>query len=216
MPNTIRFLTNRTRIATLLLGVFFLLFSKAFAYEPIEDSTKRKIETFVAHEKKGFDAGKLITEHIGDSYGWHLWGEGHNAVAIPLPVILYSDKGLDIFMSSAFHHGAEDVQGKYTYRLEENHIKIVENGVANEEATSKITDLSITKNVTSLLVSAILLLWIFISVTKSYKKRVGMAPKGLQSFVEPFIMFVRDDIAKTSIGSKYEKFMPYLLTVFFF
>jgi len=38
----------------------------------------------------------------------------------------------------------------------------------------------------------------------------------LQSFVEPLIIFVRDDVAKTSIGPKYEKFMPYLLTVFFF
>ena len=68
----------------------------------------------------------------------------------------------------------------------------------------------------SLLVSAFLLLWIFLSVAKSYKNRVGMAPKGLQSFIEPLIIFVRDDVAKTSIGPKYEKFMPYLLTVFFF
>ncbi len=216
MPNTVRFLTNKTRTAALLIALFSLLFSKSFAYDPGEDTLKKKAEAAAAHEKKGFDAGKLITEHISDSYGWHMWGEGHHAVSIPLPVILYSDKGLDIFMSSAFHHGQEDVVAKNTYRLEENHIKVIENGVVNEEATAKLTDLSITKNVMSLLVSAFLLLWIFLSVAKSYKNRVGQAPKGLQSFIEPLIMFVRDDVAKTSIGPKYEKFMPYLLTVFFF
>ncbi len=206
-------LSKKTRVIALFIAIFSLSIFKSFAYEPTEDTTK-KAET---HAESGkFDAGKLITEHIGDSYGWHMWGEGHNAVAIPLPVILYSDKGLDIFMSSGFHHGAEDVVAKNTYRLEENHIKVVENGVVNEEATEKLTDLSITKNVMSLLVSAFLLLWIFLSVAKSYKNRVGMAPKGLQSFIEPLIIFVRDDVAKTSIGPKYEKFMPYLLTVFFF
>ncbi|MHB8259485.1 MAG: F0F1 ATP synthase subunit A [Bacteroidia bacterium] len=193
-----------------------MLFSKALAYEPVEDSAKKKNETSVTHEKKGFDPGKLIIEHISDTHGWHLWGEGHRAVAIPLPVILYTDRGLDIFMSSAFHHGEEDVQGKYTYRLEENHIKVVENGVVNEEATAKIKDMSITKNVCSLLLSAFIMLWLFLSVAKSYKDRVGKAPKGVQSFIEPLIMFVRDDIAKVSIGAKYEKYMPYLLTVFFF
>ena len=204
--------SKKTLLAALFISIFSVSF-KGFAYEPVEDSTKKES----AHVKESkFDAGKLITEHVSDSYGWHMWGEGHHAVSIPLPVILYSDKGLDIFMSSAFHHGAEDVQGKYTYRLEENHIKVIENGTVDEEATSKIIDLSVTKNVASLLVSAFLLLGIFLSVAKSYKNRAGMAPKGLQSFIEPLIMFVRDDIAKSSIGPKYEKFMPYLLTVFFF
>jgi F-type H+-transporting ATPase subunit a len=206
-------LSKKKRVIALFIAIFSLSVFKSFAYEPTEDTTKKA----AAHAESGkFDAGKLITEHIGDSYGWHMWGEGHNAVAIPLPVILYTDKGLDIFMSSAFHHGAEDVVAKNTYRLEENHIKVIENGVVNEEATEKLTDLSITKNVMSLLVSAFVLLWIFLSIAKTYKTRVGMAPKGLQSFIEPLIIFVRDDVAKTSIGPKYEKFMPYLLTVFFF
>lgn len=215
MPNTVSFLTNKTRTGAFLLGLFSLLFFKSFAYDPGEDTIKKKIEA-AEHGKKGFDPGKLIIEHISDTHGWHLWGEGHNAVAIPLPVILYTDKGLDIFMSSAFHHGAEDVQGKYTFRLEENHIKVVENGVVNKEATTKIKDLSITKNVASLLITAFIMLWIFLSVAKSYKNRTGKSPKGLQSFIEPLIIFVRDDIAKASIGHKYERYMPYLLTVFFF
>jgi F-type H+-transporting ATPase subunit a len=54
-------------------------------------------------------------------------------------------------------------------------------------------------------------------VAKAYTNRQGKAPKGLQSFVEPLIMFIRDDVAKNSIGEKkYSKYMSYLLTIFFF
>src|ERR1700741_1721470 len=120
----------------LVLSFLLSLSFSSYAYEPTDEKVVKKD---TAAKKETFDAGKLIIEHISDSYGWHMWGEGHHAVSIPLPVILYSDKGLDIFMSSAFHHGEEDVQGKYTYRLEENHIKVVENGVVNEEATAKLT-----------------------------------------------------------------------------
>jgi len=205
----------------LLFSTLFLLsFNTVFGYEPNDDRPMKGAHVAEPkHEEKkvGFDAGKLILEHISDSYGWHLWGEGHSAVSIPLPMILYTDKGLDIFMSSGFHHGERDVTAKNTYRLEEGHIKIVnEMGVIDEEASEKIMDFSITKNVASLLISAILILWMFLSVAKAYKNREGKAPRGLQSFLEPLILFVRDDIAKTSIGPKYERYMPYLLTAFFF
>jgi len=207
-------------ISLLVFSVLFLLsFNKSFAYEPNDDRPMKgaKVEEAKTEEHKGFDAGKLIIEHISDSYGWHMWGEGHSSVSIPLPVILYTDKGLDIFMSSAFHHGEQDVTAKNTYRLEENHIKIInETGQVDEEASAKIMDFSITKNVASLLFGSLLMLWMFLKVAKAYKIRQGKAPKGLQSFLEPLIIFVRDDIAKTSIGSKYEKYMPYLLTCFFF
>src|SRR5258708_162465 len=80
----------------------------------------------------------------------------------------------------------------------------------------KISDLSITKNVVQLLLSSALLLWIFTSIARAYKNTgVTSAPTGKQSFFEPLITFVRDDIAKTNIGSKSDKFVPYLLTVFF-
>ncbi|MGZ3866870.1 MAG: F0F1 ATP synthase subunit A [Bacteroidia bacterium] len=204
----------KSRKSLFVLILSSLLCFNVFAGDPDLEKHVAPVET--EHKKEGFDAGKLITEHISDGYGWHLWGEGHSAVSIPLPVILYTDKGLDVFMSSSFHHGTEDVAKGNTYRLEEGKIKIVNDGIVDEEATAKIIDLSITKNVCSLLISAFLLLWIFLSVAKTYKARVGMAPKGLQSFVEPLIMFIRDDVAKPSIGHKYEKFMPYLLTVFFF
>jgi len=60
------------------------------------------------------------------------------------------------------------------------------------------------------------LMIVFLTVSATYKKRVGKAPKGLQSFMEPLILFVRDDIAFPNLGVKYARFMPLLLTIFFF
>src|SRR6202012_5150081 len=71
-------------------------------------------------------------------------------------------------------------------------------------------------NVACMFMAIAILLIIFLSVSKAYKKRAGKAPKGLQSFMEPLILFVRDDIALPNIGVKYQRFMPLLLTVFFF
>ncbi len=170
-----------------------------------------------------FNPGAMITEHITDGHGWHLWGEGHDAVSIPLPVIVYNpEKGMDMFMSSNFHHGHDTYNG---YAIKNNSIVAVnEQGsvpvheaTINEQLTASIYDISITKNVVSLFISLILMFYIFTSVAKAYTRREGQAPKGLQSLIEPLIIFVRDDIAKSSIGGKkYLKFLPYLLTVFFF
>ncbi|MEC7752840.1 MULTISPECIES: F0F1 ATP synthase subunit A [Roseivirga] len=81
---------------------------------------------------------------------------------------------------------------------------------------SGFLDISITKNVASLIISMILLFGVFFTVAKRYKKGIA-APKGIQSLFEPVIVFIRDDIAKVNIGEhKYERFMPYLLTLFFF
>jgi F-type H+-transporting ATPase subunit a len=78
-------------------------------------------------------------------------------------------------------------------------------------------DFSITKSVFGMFLVLALMLWIFISVAKSYKKRQGQAPKGLQNALEPFILFIRDEIAVPSMGKKKaNKYLPFLLTVFFF
>ncbi|NRF38836.1 F0F1 ATP synthase subunit A [Pedobacter foliorum] len=167
------------------------------------------------HGEEKFEPTKVIMEHIADSHMWHLWGH----LSIPLPVILYTpDAGLEFFSSGQFHHGEHDYAGaKNTYRLVNDKIKIVgADGQVDEAASSKILDFSITKNVAAMFIAIAIILVIFISVAAAYKKRVGKAPKGLQSFVEPIILFVRDDIAKPNIGHKHAKFMPYLLTVFFF
>lgn len=169
-------------------------------------------------EKKGFDAGELIMSHIGDEHGWHLWGH----TSLPLPIILYnSERGLSVFSSSRFDHGHKTYGG---YLLHDGHIAATDapdgtdahHATINEELTKATWDFSITKNVMSLFVSVTLLLIIFLSVAKAYARRAGQAPTGLQNLIEPIILFVRDDVAKSAIGHKYERFLPYLLTAFFF
>ncbi len=205
--------------------LFLLVFAAIFfaSIVPFQSFANSSEETNTAKTKNGqnagkFNAGELIMEHIGDSHDWHLWGKGEHAVSIPLPVILYTAKGFDVFMSSDFHHGEKTVSRKNIYKLEENHIKIVnEAGEIDEVASKKLVDISITKNVVALFFSAFLMMYIFLSVASTYKKNPSQAPKGIQSALEPIIIFIRDDIAKSAIGpKKYEKFMPFLLTVFFF
>lgn len=163
-------------------------------------------------EAAEFDAGKLIMGHIGDEHGWHIAGD----FSIPLPVIIYdTQRGLQIFSSSRFEHGHAAYNG---YMLHEGAIVAVDAaGAVDEAASVNIWDLSITKNVLTALVVFTLVILTFLTVAKGYRRRAGQAPKGLQSLLEPIILFVRDDVAKGAIGEhKYERFMPFLLTAFFF
>ena len=155
-------------------------------------------------KEEGFNPTPKILHHIADSYEWHLWGE----VSIPLPVILYAEGNWDVFMSSKFHHGKSKViKGDRIYKIDHHHIV--------EENNKKFTNLSITKNVASMLFSSLLLFLIVFKASRAYSGK-KTAPKGIQSFLEPVILFVRDDIIKTNIGPKYEKYTMFLLTVFFF
>lgn len=162
----------------------------------------------VPGKKEGFNVGEMIMHHIKDEHGWEL----AHGVTIPLPVILYSkDRGVETFSSSRLAN--EQVYNGYKQEHGKIH-RVNEAGKVDEEA--KIYDFSITKNVASLLLSAVILLLLFPAVTRGYAKNKGKAPSGVQSLLEPIILFVRDDIAKPSIGAKYERFLPYLLTLFFF
>lgn len=166
------------------------------------------------HEK--FEPGAFMFDHIGDAYSLHYFDTKTKSFSIPLPVILYSkEKGLVAFMSSKFEHGHNDYKG---FRLEttgENKGKIVETLSNGKEVIP--LDFSITKNIVALFVSIALIFFIFISIANTYKRNPNKPPKGLQSFIEPAIIFIRDELALPSIGEKkYEKFLPYLLTVFFF
>jgi len=155
-------------------------------------------------KEEGFNPTPHILHHIADSYEWHLWGD----ISIPLPVILYTEGNLDIFMSSEFHHGKSKVIiGDRTYKIDHHNIV--------EENNKKILNVSVTKNVASMILSVLLLFFILRKVSISYKNKKA-APKGIQAFLEPLILFVRDDIIKSSIGPKYKKYTVFLLTVFFF
>jgi len=178
------------------------------------EETEKAVE---ASHPEGFNAGKFVIEHVSDAFEWHIATFGETEISIPLPIILYSsDKGWNFFMSSRFHHGHETYNG---FRIEhegKNEGKIVEVNEQGEVVDLPI-DLSITKTVAGIFVSVIILLLIFLNIAKTAKNRVNKAPAGMQNLFEPVILFVRDDIAKPAIGEKrFEKFMPFLLSVFFF
>lgn len=83
-------------------------------------------------------------------------------------------------------------------------------------ANTSFIDFSISKNVFTMLLAGLLLVGIFFSVAKAYKIRKNEAPRGLQNFMEPVVNFIIDEVAKPMLGHNYMKFLPYLLTVFFF
>lgn len=191
----------------ILIILFITIFSNQIAFAGGDDE---KISDVILH-------------HIKDSHEWHLATIGETHITIPLPVILYTENGLDVFLSSELHHtkhveiehNGKKEQAKKLVRGNNTYLILHEQFMLEGEKAT-LYDFSITKNVASLFLSVILLFVVFFTVAKGYKKNAGKAPKGLQSMLEPFIMFVRDDIAKGSIGAKYERFTPYLLTVFFF
>ena len=161
-----------------------------------------------------FNATTMIMEHISDSHEWHLF-MNHT---IPLPIIVITNAGLDIFSSARFD-GESMVKGHKNYKLVEDKIQVVNSSgriIEIENGFFRVLDLSITKNVLSLFFSVFILLILFISIAKTYKGDANKAPKGSQSLLEPFILFVRDDIAIPNLGKNYIRFMPFLLTLFFF
>jgi F-type H+-transporting ATPase subunit a len=168
--------------------------------------------------KEKFNASKYILEHIADSHEWHIYTKQNGeSVAIYLPVIVYNkEKGLNIFSSRKLANG-NIFKG---FKLEEEGelkgkiVTISPEGVADEKNLP--LDLSMTKTVIALLSAAIIGLIIFLSLARSYKKTGISHPKGIQSFLEPVVLFIRDDIAIPNIGHKYERYMPYLLSAFFF
>lgn len=207
---------------TLYIGLFLLTAISLGGFQKVFASTQEE-ETQSVHkegEKEKFNTVDFIFEHIGDSYEWHIVTIGHNHISIPLPIILYSNqKGLNIFLSSKFHHGNEtyngfrwEKEGKYKGKI----VELNSNGEILEENPLP-WNFSITKLVFSIFIASILLCTIFIIIAKKYKSGVDKAPTGIQNFFEPIILFVVNDIAIPSIGEKkYQKYLPFLLTIFFF
>jgi F-type H+-transporting ATPase subunit a len=189
-------------------------------------------------QENKLDPAKIIMEHVSDGHEYHFAIVRGHPITIPLPVILYSpSKGLSVFMSSAFDHGNEEHAGyrllneKFAEEHKLNEIKdakgqpIFQEGkiyavdsAGMPDTKAAVYDFSMTRNVVQMLISLLLLVWIMTGIARQYSKGKGVktAPTGFQNAIEPVITFVRDEVGKPNLGDKYERYMPYLLSVFFF
>lgn len=164
-----------------------------------------------------------IMHHLKDGHDYHLFSDKSTGshYGFPLPVILI-DEGLHVFMSSAFHHGesAAESNGKYYVEYHGKVYRTDAEGTLtfddhHHPTNVKPLDLSITKNVFHIIVIGLLLFFMASRAAKGYKN--DLIPRGPARFLEPIIIFVRDEIARPNIGEKnYRKYMGFLLTVFFF
>lgn len=204
-----------------IIVIFALALIPLFSFSQEED-------LIIEEKAEKFNATDMIMHHIGDSHGWHFFGSGENSFTLPLPVILFTDNGMVSFMSSEFHH---DTEGEYIvekdgmqfvnyhekiYMLDEGATALNFDKDYNAVNASKPWNFSITKNVAAMLITVVLMLLFFFSLARYYKNNTK-APSGLNNVLETLVIFVRDDIARPQIGEKkYMKFMPFLLTVFFF
>ena len=193
---------------------------------PISEADKIKTENkdFIDHHLLDAHSFDIMVAKNADGTEKH--------IGFPLPVIFYdASNGLHTMMSSTIHHGTEkeDAHGKKYQSFESKgqkyalyHEKIVkadasgaltfdEHGHATNE---KVLDLSITKSVLMILITALLMIIIFGSIARGYKN--SLVPTGAAKLFEPLILFIRDDIAKPNIGANYKKYLGYLLTIFFF
>lgn len=172
-----------------------------------------------------FNAGEFLIDHVLDSYEWHIltW-KGHH-VTVSLPIIVFYEGRCYTFSSKVFHHDenyvtvnkktTEDIT--FTLSKDDKMYKGKVMVVLADGSQKRPFDISITKNVFGLFISCTLIVVLFLIVANAYKKRGEKAPKGLQSLFEMLICYVRDDIAKKAISDKnLDRYLPYLVTVFFF
>ena len=199
MPSTFYINSRQIRFSILFILVFFISFT-AFSedIESSENNTK-------------YDPKPAIMEHIADANEWHIMGNTH----IPLPVILYD------FTSSRWTFGMSSdfpivEENESNVVQETNSAYVMKEGRVVSEEGHQLLDLSITKNVLALLVSAALLLFVFLTVAKACKTNKGKAPKGIQNLIEPIIIFMKEEVIEPNLGKESARFVPYLLTLFFF
>ena len=199
-------------LLTFLFALLFNTLSSAQGQHDVNHDAHTTAEKDIKTEIKEF-----IDHHLQDTHDFHLT----KGVSFPLPVILW-DNGLQLFSSSKLHHGEVVAEhNKNYYKLYHGKIyKTDSEGTIRYDnlhhvINEKPIDFSITKNVSFILIVSLLMMWMFSRMAKSYK--TNLLPKGIGRFLEPIILYVRDDIARPNIGEKhYKRYMSFLLTVFFF
>ncbi len=127
----------------------------------------------------------------------------------------------------AVHHEGESSGGHhYSYQKEVegktvSYVKADGREYALERAATLMNptsfyDFSISKNVFAMILATVILFVVFLKVARMSREREGQAPKGVQSLIETMFIFIRDEVAKPMIGAQYERFLPLLMSLFFF
>ena len=164
-----------------------------------------------AQEGEELDIPEIVLEHLADAYEWHIASYQGKHLSIPLPVIIRSKNTGQWHFCTA--HNLPDG----FFISEEHHGKIYERLADGSEV--RPLDFSITKAVLQIWIVVAILIIVFLSCARWYKKRDAKsdAPKGFVGMMEMLVTYLNDDLIRPSIGEKhYKQYAPYLLTVFFF
>ncbi len=198
-------MTKRVVTVGLFLAVFLSIAFPALAGEK--------------KERPPVDVRELLLGHLEDSYHWHFFDIGEKKIALPLPVLVHSkERGWFAFLSSRLEE--EGGYKGFTLSTEGK----TKGKVVETDSTGKVVrpfDISITKNVVALFFSCFLLMFIVLSLSRWYKKRehageLDAVPGGIKGALEMFIMSIHDGVIKSCVGKDYQRYSPYLLTLFFF
>jgi len=171
-----------------------------------------------AHETSGneeIDAKGIIFEHLQDGYWWHITTINEHHVSVYLPVIVRGSNGTWHLFSSSHIAEGQSYKGFYLSSGGKYEGKIVERNANGEEV--RPVDLSFTKNAFAIVFNSIVMIIIFLSVARWYKRHPRYAvPRGFVGLMEMFVMNIEEDVIRKCIGKDYARYSPYLLTAFFF
>ena len=167
-----------------------------------------------AKEKEAFNTVEYIFDHVNDSHQWYFCTVGKAQVAVPLPVILYSKQtGWHFFSSNKLYKPLAGFP-----------FKVIQGGNNDGKIVEKLSDgtefypldLSLTKTVISVIFASIILIIFLIKASRKTASDPMAPPRGIQNLLEPVVIFIRDDVAKPFAGEKYQRYLPFLLTIFSF
>ncbi len=191
----------------------------------ILDFVRIPLPVVVYAPSKGWDvfsSGKFNPGHHDDGgHSYNGYVMYHSSVYKVMESDFPSQGSVEI---EGYAHKVEDKDGKSVdvnyalyqgkeYRLDAR--SAIDGGILGGGITS-FYDFSPTKNVVSMILVSLFLFWMFSSAAKAYKTNPERAPKGLQAVLEPMFLFIRDDVAIPFIGDKHRKYLPFLMSVFFF
>jgi len=222
-----------------LISAYLLVFTlpvKAEGQPAAGDSSETTAGIGAEKGDGKFNASEVILDHILDSHEWHLMTIAGHKITIPLPVILVSSKGIDVFMSTTIDrarliqmHDSAGNQKKVRVIQHGGKIYLMEDGkftkvvkeselISTEvrDKTARVFDFSITKNVVSMLLAGLLLFLLFRRMASAYALHPNKSPRGMNNFLEMVILFMRDEVIRPNLREKTNMFLPYLLTIFFF